>query len=111
MAVIVIGRFDLSPEHADSIVAACAPLIEDVRTEPGCLAYDWTIDPFVQGRVHAIERWVDSESLAHHFRLPAFPAMRTLLRSAGPIVASSRKYLVDEGAPVFSPDGTPTDGF
>ena len=106
MTILISAVMDLDPQHARTIIEEARPLIEDSLEEPGCEAYSWALDPFHPGRVHVFERWTDEESLASHFKLPAYTEMRRQLRSCGPIKSSSRKYRVNHDEPVYDDTGT-----
>ena len=111
MKIIISATMELDPEHAESIILKARPLIEDSLAEPGCEAYSWAIDPLNPGRIEVFERWTDEAALAHHFTLPNYTEMRTVLRSAGPIKSTSRKYLVQHDEPVYDDTGTPRANF
>ncbi|TAL01189.1 MAG: antibiotic biosynthesis monooxygenase [Rhodospirillaceae bacterium] len=111
MTVLISAVMDLDPAHARRILEEARPLIEAALAEPGCEAYSWALDPFTPGRVHVFERWLDEESLAGHFQLPAYTEMRVQLRSAGPIKSTSRKYRVDRDEPVYDETGSPRADF
>ncbi len=111
MTILITATLDLPPDHAERILNEARPLIEASLAEPGCEAYSWAIDPLHPGRVEVFERWVDEASLAHHFTLPNYTEMRVLIRSAGPITSSSRKYRVAEEGPVYDETRTPRADF
>ncbi|NLR73206.1 antibiotic biosynthesis monooxygenase [Novosphingobium sp. ERN07] len=111
MTILITAVMDLDPEAADRILRDSRPLIEASLAEPGCEAYSWALDPLTPGRVHVFERWTDEAALAHHFSLPNYTEMRSQLRSAGPVVSTSRKYLVAHDEPVYDETGTPRADF
>jgi len=111
VTIIVQAVMDLPPDHAEAIIVKARPLIEASLAEPGCLAYSWALDPLTAGRVHVFEQWTDEASLAHHFTLPNYTEMRSVLRSAGPIVSKSRKFRYDLEEPVYDPEGQPRADF
>lgn len=111
MTIIVSATMELDPAHAERILQEARPLIEASLAEPGCLAYSWALDPLHPGRVEVFEKWVDEASLAYHFSVPNYTDMRVLLRSAGSIKSTSRKYLVTHDEPVYDPDGNPRADF
>ena len=45
---------------------AFAPIIQDVRTEPGCEQYELFSNPAEPDRIVLLERWSDAASLAAH---------------------------------------------
>ena len=111
MTIIINATMELDPTHAERIVLEARELIEASLDEPGCEAYSWALDPLNPGRIEVFERWADVPALAHHFTLPNYTEMRTLLRSAGPIKSTSRKYLVQHDEPVYDESGNPRADF
>jgi quinol monooxygenase YgiN len=111
MTIIMWAQMDMDPDHAHRIIAEAKSLIDDALAEPGCEAYTWSHDPFVPGRVNVFERWTSEEALAAHFKNPAYTDMGKQLRSAGPIVAASRKFRVDAEGPIYDETRTPRADF
>lgn len=105
MTIIVSAVMELDPAHAERIILEARPLIEASLAEPGCLAYSWALDPLKPGTVHVFEKWTDEAALAYHFTVPNYTDMRTILRSAGPITSTSRKYRVSHEEPVYDSEG------
>lgn len=105
MTIIVSAVMEIDPAHAERIILDARPLIEASLAEPGCEAYSWALDPLNPGTVHVFERWTNEAALAHHFTLPNYTEMRTVLRSAGPIKSTSRKYRVAHDEPVYDSEG------
>lgn len=111
MTILITAVMELDPAHAERILLEARPLIEASLAEPGCEAYSWALDPLTPGKVHVFEKWTDEAALAHHFTLPNYLDMRTLLRSAGPITSVARKYKVTIEEPVYDETGTPRADF
>lgn len=111
MTILVSAVMELDPAHAERIILEARPLIEASLAEPGCQAYSWALDPLNPGTIHVFEKWTDEAALAYHFTLPNYTEMRQVLRSAGPIKSSSRKYLVAHDEPVYDPEGKPRADF
>ncbi len=65
--VIISGCFDLvDPAQVPDMLTKAVPHIEGALAEEGCIAYDWTEDHRVPGRVHVYEEWTSSETLEAH---------------------------------------------
>ena len=59
-----------------------------------------------------VDDWTVGEKVnCSSFTLPNYTEMRTVLRSAGPIKSTSRKYLVQHDEPVYDDTGTPRANF
>ena len=50
--IIIAGTVDLKPEVRDEALAATRQLMEDTRSQPGCLDYVWSADGAVPGRIY-----------------------------------------------------------
>lgn len=111
MHVLIAGTVDLEPEKRDQALTGAKPLIEEARGEPGCLAYDWTPDPYLPGRIHVFEEWESQAALADHFKAPSYTGMLAHLGGFGILEASTRKYRADAFEPVYDPEGTPRADF
>jgi quinol monooxygenase YgiN len=104
--IVIAGHLDLAdPSQRDELVAASAPLQLATRDdEPGCLAYVFTADPCVEGRVHIYEAWTDGPSLDAHFQHANYFGMRELLGRYERAGGSVLKHRVDASDPVYGPD-------
>ena len=51
MKVLVAGIIDVNPDDRDQALIDGRPFIEDALAEPGCVAYSWTADLSVPGRI------------------------------------------------------------
>ena len=112
-SIIIAGTIDLAdPTRRDDAIEAAKPLQQATRDdEPGCLAYAFTADPCVAGRICVFESWADEASLAAHFEHPNYFNMRTMLGSIGLKGADNNKYRVDLIEPVYDETRTPRADF
>ncbi len=108
MKVIIAGSIDLAdPSQVKEMLVAARPHIDGALQEAGCIAYDWTEDHLVPGRVHVYEEWTSSEALdahlndhwyrdmgAHLAKYPRKPSDRTI-----------RKFRIDHEEPVYDSTG------
>jgi quinol monooxygenase YgiN len=111
MPIAVTATLDLDPATAAQTLRDARPLIEASRAEPGCLTYDWSLDPLSPGRVCVFELWRDADALRHHFTLPNYTEMAARLAAAGLSNAIATKYLIAREAPVYDPQGIPNADF
>lgn len=111
MKILIAGNVELAPEDRDRALEGARELIDMAREEPGCLAYDWTADPFVPGRILIFELWSGEAELAEHFRARSYTGMLEHLGSIGMKGSEARKYRVDKEAPVYHEDGLPHADF
>ena len=110
MKVLVAGTIDVPPEHRDQALIDGLPYIQDALTEAGCIAYSWTADLSIPGRICVFEEWTDEADLAVHLVAPSYTNMLVHLRNVGVIDAKTLKYRVDKDAPVYNQDGI-AEGF
>ncbi len=109
--IIISATIDLPVENLEKALAAARPLIEGALTEPGCVAYDWSVEPTHPGRIRVFELWADEASLAGHFGSEWYLGMRELIGSFGLLSAESAKYRVDLTEPVYDETFTPRADF
>jgi quinol monooxygenase YgiN len=109
--VIIAGTVDVAPEHRDQAILDAKALIDEALAEPGCIAYEWTFDPFDAGRIHVFEQWESEETLIEHLRAPSYLNMLAHLGRVGILAAVTRKYRVDLDEPVYDGNGRPRGDF
>ena len=111
--IIIAGTIDLAdPRRRDEALAKARPLQQKTRDEePGCLAYVFSADPCVEGRLVVHELWRDEASLAAHFQHPNYFNMRDALGAIGLKGADNKKYRVDLSEPVYDETRTPRADF
>lgn len=107
MPIIISAVIDFEPAGAEQALLDAQPFIAASRAEPGCVAYDWALDPATPGRVHVYEQWDSEEALAGHFRDPSYAAMRDHVGKSGLIVSRSQKCRFDLAEPIYDADGVP----
>jgi len=111
MPIAITATLHLTPATAAQTLIDARPLIAASRAEPGCLAYDWSLDPLSPGRVCVFELWRDAAALAHHFTLTNYTGMAARLAAAGLSDAVATKYVITQEAPVYDAAGTPRADF
>ena len=107
MPIIVTAVIDLEPGGVEKALRDAQPFIAASRAEAGCIAYDWTLDPALPGRVHVYEAWENEDALAGHFRDPSYAAMRDHIGASGFITSRSQKCRCDLIEPVYDANGVP----
>ena len=59
MKVIIAGTMDLEdPGQVKEMLVSAKPHIDGALEEEGCIAYDWTEDHLIPGRVHVFNQYV-----------------------------------------------------
>ena len=108
MKVIIAGCIDLeNPGQVREMLTSARPHIEGALEEEGCIAYDWTEDHLMPGRVHVYEEWTSSETLEAHLRGHWYRDMGAHIASFGlkPGDTVIKKYRVDYEEPVYDETG------
>jgi len=112
MAKIVISaQIDLDPARREQALREALPWIEGALAQRGCIHYAWSADGNNPARVNVFEEWTDEAALSAHFAGPQYAGMLAHIGGFGITAAVSRKYRVDAEAPVYGPDGKPTERF
>lgn len=109
--IIVAGTVDLDPELREATLAGAWPYIEQARGERGCIAYNWTLDPYEPMRIHVFEEWTSEEELAEHLSGAPYKSMLVHLQDAGISNAVTQKYKIENFEPVYDETGTPQAKF
>jgi len=77
--IYVIATIRTTPGRRDDFLAAFRDLVPQVRAEPGCIAYEPSVDiqsgvaaqaPLRNDAVVVVEKWQDLESLKRHLATP-----------------------------------------
>ncbi len=111
MPIIIAGTLDFPGQDVGKIITDAHDLIAASLAEEGCIAYDWTVDPLVPGRMHVYEEWTTEAALAAHFVNPPYLNMGAHLRNSGMQGADVKKYRFDLAEPVYDDSGTPRADF
>lgn len=111
MHIVIAGIVDLENADRDQVILEARPLIEEARGEPGCLAYDWTADPYIPKRIHVFEEWTGEAELAVHLKAPSYVNMLAHLGAAGIKEAKTQKYQINKFEPVYDDTGVPRANF
>lgn len=104
MKVIISGSMDLvDPGQVKDMLQSARAHIEGALKEEGCIAYDWTEDHLVPGRVHVYEEWTSSDSLEAHLRDHWYRDMGAHLSKypRKPSDKVIKKYRIDHEEPVY----------
>ncbi len=111
MPIVIAGWVDVAEEKRAAALKEAEPLIDAAREEPGCVAYDWSADPYNPQRIHVFEEWSGEAELKHHFNEAPYKQMLAHLGGVGIIEAKTKKYRVDHDEPVYDPEGVPRADF
>lgn len=109
--IVVAGWVDVTPENRETCLDGAKPFIDAALAEPGCVAYDWSPDPYNPKRIHVFEEWTGEAELAFHLSEEPYKNMAGHLAQAGILEAKTQKYRVDHFEPVYDPDGVPRADF
>jgi len=111
MHIIVAGTIDLSGDNRDEILLSAKSYIDDAKSESGCLAYEWTADPYMANRIHVFEEWSSQAELADHLKAPSYLNMLGHLGTGGIEQSQTQKYQIKGYEPVYDDAGTPRADF
>jgi len=64
--LVVAGTMEVDPDQREAFLAGRQEAVMAVRTEPGCLDYIFSADPYDPALVRLFERWDSKEALAAH---------------------------------------------
>lgn len=108
MRIIVAGwlRFD-GGDVCAQVVRGGAQLIAESRSEQGCVAYNWSVDPLEEGLMHVYEEWESERDLLRHFRHSSYLEMRGHLESFQLSAFDIKLYSVAGTEPVYTDTGEP----
>lgn len=110
MRILIAGRLRFAGgDICADIVRRAAAFIADSRSEPGCIAYDWSVDPLEAGVLHIFEEWESEVALGGHFRHPSYIAMRAHLESHEIVGFDVKLYSASGVEPVYTEEGRPRD--
>ena len=109
--ILVAGTIDVDPERRAEALEAGKPHVAGTRTQKGCVAYVWSADPTVEGRIVVYEHWESEADLAAHFKNEHYLNMRETIGSFGLRGFDVSKFRVDHREPVYDPTGTPRADF
>lgn len=70
MEKFVIARLFIQPALVQEFQRQIKHLTTLSRQEPGCLEYDWYVDPSEEGAFTVIEHYRDQKDLEYHFSRP-----------------------------------------
>ena len=103
--IIIAGDIHIDPERVEEALEAAWPHIEGGRSQPGCLAYDWSSHRHDTGLVHVFERWESHEALAAHLAGPHYKNMLETMGQFGVKAAEVSKFRIDLQGPVYDSHG------
>jgi len=111
--IAIAGTIDLAdPADRDECIAKAAPFQRSTReAERGCLAYSFSADALVPGRIQVFELWADETALTAHFAHPNFAAMKKVLGGFRRGSSFVRKYRIDASDSVYDEAGVPRADF
>ena len=111
MTVIVAGTLHFKGGNREQTLTETAPLVEQTRSQDGCLHYVWAADPTSETRVYVFEKWASVETFAAHLAGPFYNKMLMALGQFGVTDVEVLKYKVALEEPVYDPEGKPRADF
>ena len=111
MSILIAGTVHLPAGDREKALVETASLVEETRTQQGCLHYVWTADPTSDTRLYVFEKWASVEDLAAHLAGPYYMNMLTSLGKYGVSDTDVSKYRIDLEEPVYDPEGRPRADF
>ena len=109
--ILIAGTIDVDPERRAQALEAAIPHMEGTRAQKGCVAYVWTGDPLIEGRIMVYEHWETEADLASHFKNEHYLNMRNTIAGFGLRGVDVSKFRVDHREPVYDPNGVPRADF
>ncbi|MEL7029694.1 MAG: antibiotic biosynthesis monooxygenase [Pseudomonadota bacterium] len=109
--IVVAGWVDVPADKRQEALEGAKPFIIAGREEAGCIAYNWTPDPYQPERIHIFEEWSGQDELAEHLRSEPYKNMLQHLSGVGIAGSSTQKYRVDHFEPVYDETGVPRADF
>lgn len=110
MSIVIFATIKIAPEVREQALLDASDLICDAQAEPGCLAYQWSLDPNASDIIYAFEHWESAETLQAHFAAHSYTAMLAHLGQYN-VEADASKYEVAQSAPVYNNAGEPSAQF
>ena len=109
--ILIAGFIDVDPERRAEALEAGKPHVEGTRSQKGCVAYVWSADPLIEGRIMVYEHWETQADLELHFQGEHYLNMRTTISGFGLRGMDISKFRVDHREPVYDPQGVPRADF
>ncbi len=109
--ILIAGTIDVDPERRAEALEAAIPHMVGTRSQKGCVAYIWTGDPLIEGRIMVYEHWETEADLASHFKNEHYLNMRNTIAGFGLRGVDVSKFRVDHREPVYDPSGVPRADF
>ncbi len=70
--IVLTGTFIAQPDASAKLIALAKTLVPLSRQEPGCMRYDFLLDPLTPGRFVFFELWRSRDLLNAHFQQSYF---------------------------------------
>jgi quinol monooxygenase YgiN len=100
MTIVVSGEIRIHPDDFDAAFALVETLVAATRAEPGCVAYDFWVDPRDRGRIRVFEEWASPEALDAHGASEHYAAFNAAIGSVRIESVELTRYEVASQAPL-----------
>lgn len=106
MKFIIYAEIDVEADTRADLIETLGTLIDKIRTQTGCVKYDWSADGSNDKRINVYEEWADEDALTAHFAGENYKTMGLCIREHGILGAKARKFSINQEGPVFDETGT-----
>ncbi len=111
MTIIINGTVDLDPAAAEKALVQATQLMADTRSQQGCRAYVWSLDPTTPGRVYVYENWATEEDFAAHLAGHYYSDMLKIWGQYELKATDILKYRIEAAGPIYDETGVPRADF
>ena len=98
--LVISGEIVIDPDDFDEAMAIVEPLVAATQCEPGCLAYDFWVDPHDRGRIRVFEEWESAEANAAHAASAHLAEFSTAIAAIRVLSAKLSRFVVSSKSPL-----------
>jgi quinol monooxygenase YgiN len=98
--IIIAGTIDIDPANVVTAIADAVGMMQATHEEEGNLAYVFSVDPLVPGRIQLFEKWTSEEALAAHSSSAHMAEFRPKMGGWGVKGADVKKYEIASEGPL-----------
>ena len=98
--IIIAGTIDIDPANIDTALAEAVVMMKATHEEEGNLAYVFSADPLVPGRIQLFEKWTTEEALAAHSASAHMQEFRPKMGGWGVKGADVKRYEISSEGPL-----------
>lgn len=98
--LVLAGSVRIDPERRDHVVGAAVEVMQQTRTQPGCISFVVSADLEDPGVLHVFQEWETAESFDRHLREPGVEGVRQQLGSLGVREIAVQRYAILSVGPI-----------